>query len=93
MGKLTEDEVQQQMDSLDAWERKGERIEKLFVFYDFIRALGFVNAVAAEAEARNHHPDIVINYNKVTMSLTTHSEGGLTEKDFQLAGRIDSLNL
>ena len=93
MAKLTEDEIQQQLESLDAWERKDDRIEKQFVFHGFIRALGFVNAVAAEAEARNHHPDIVINYNKVTMSLTTHSEGGLTEKDFQLAGRIDSINL
>ncbi|HYB67607.1 MAG TPA: 4a-hydroxytetrahydrobiopterin dehydratase, partial [Candidatus Acidoferrales bacterium] len=64
-------------------------ISRTFVFADFVQAMRFVNRVARLAEAANHHPDVTINYNRVKLALTTHDEGGLTMKDFRLAGRIN----
>ena len=93
METLNETGVEQKLAGLAGWERREQAIEKTFIFPDFLRALDFVNAVATAAEAQNHHPDITIHYNKVTMSLTTHSEGGLTDKDFDMAGRIEALNI
>jgi 4a-hydroxytetrahydrobiopterin dehydratase len=61
------------------------------MFNDFLEAMQFVNQVARSAEGMNHHPDISIHYNKVRLSLTTHDEGGLTERDFRLARKIDRL--
>ena len=71
------------------WELKAAEIAKLYKFKDFKEAMGFVNRVADLAEEADHHPDILIRYNKVTLTLSTHSAGGLTEKDFQLARKID----
>ena len=71
--------------------RKGAAITRVFQFRDFSTAMEFVNAVARLAEQANHHPDIDIRWNKVTLSLTTHDEGGLTEKDFDLAMKADQL--
>ena len=64
-------------------------ISRKFEFSDFITAMRFVNRVARLAEAANHHPDIAINYNRVRLALTTHDEGGLTMKDFKLAGKVN----
>lgn len=70
---------------------EGKKIRYKFKFKDFRQALEFVNKVANIAEEENHHPDIKINYNKVTLELTTHSKGGLSEKDFILASRFETL--
>ena len=69
----------------------GKEIRKKFELKDFVRAMGFVNSVALLAEKANHHPDIDIRWNAVTLTLSTHSAGGLTEKDFVLARKIDAL--
>ena len=73
------------------WSLRGNEIVRTFVFADFVAAMRFVNAVAEAAEAADHHPDIDIRYNKVTLALTTHDSGGLTEKDFALAAEADTI--
>jgi 4a-hydroxytetrahydrobiopterin dehydratase len=73
------------------WKKKSATISRTFVFKDFPAAIIFVNAVAKPAEKANHHPDIDIRWNKVTLVLTTHDAGGLTEKDFALAKKFDAL--
>ena len=76
-----------------AWERHGDEIVKTRGGKDFADALAYVNAVGALAEEMDHHPDIDIRWNTVTLRLTTHSEGGLTQLDLDLAGRIDALSV
>ena len=74
------------------WEREGDAIVRELKFDDFAGAIAFVNRVAEAAEAANHHPDITVHgYNKVKLTLSSHSAGGITEADFQLAGRVDAL--
>jgi 4a-hydroxytetrahydrobiopterin dehydratase len=70
------------------WALAGEAIQRTVVFDDFRHAMAFVNRVAEIAEAREHHPDIMIRYNKVTLTVSTHDAGGLTEKDFDLADAV-----
>ena len=76
---------------LGNWTLRGNVIARCFRFVDFAVAIRFVNRVARLAEAANHHPDIAISYNSVRLALTTHDEGGLTEKDFKLASKINKL--
>lgn len=71
------------------WTKRAQTICHTFKFEDFLRSLAFVNRIAKRAEKMNHHPDIDIRYDKVTLTLTTHDEGGLTEKDFTLARHCD----
>ncbi len=87
---LTESQIQEGLKNLRGWELKEGAIVKLYKFKDFKGALGFVNRVADLAEEADHHPDILIRYNKVTLTLVTHSAGGLTEKDFRLAHEVDT---
>ena len=92
MAKLvSEDQIDAHLSSLQNWRRNGNEIVKTFEFKDFVHAMGFVNAVALSAEKANHHPDIDIRWNKVTLALSTHSAGGLTDLDFSLAKAIDGL--
>ncbi|MBI3811542.1 MAG: 4a-hydroxytetrahydrobiopterin dehydratase [Nitrospirae bacterium] len=88
--KLSTTEIQQKLKELDGWRQEDDSIKKQYVFESFMPAVQFVNRVAGKAEAADHHPDITILYRKVTMVLSTHSEGGLTEKDFALAKQIDA---
>jgi len=76
---------------VNGWTREGDAIRKQFTFADFLQAIAFVNRLAPEAEKADHHPDIVINYKRVTLTYSTHSEGGLTEKDFVGAATADRL--
>ena len=78
-------------DLLPEWELDGETIRRTFRFEDFTGAMGFVTKVALVAEKANHHPDIDIRWNKVTLALTTHDAGGLTTRDIELAKDIDKL--
>jgi 4a-hydroxytetrahydrobiopterin dehydratase len=88
---LTDDEIATRL-TASAWEREGDEIVREWKFADFGAALAFVNRVADAAEEANHHPDIYLHgWNKVRLSLTNHSAGGLTETDFVLAGRFDGL--
>ena len=91
MAKLTPKQVRAALPSVKKWKKKGASIVRTYQFKDFMAAMGFVNKVARAAEKANHHPDIDIRWNKVTLTLATHSEGGLTQKDFDLAEKIDGL--
>jgi len=88
---LAHDSVQSLMKKVPEWEHKQDLIERVFEFDDYMSGMDFVNAVAEIAESANHHPDISIGYAKVTVLLTTHDKGGLTESDFEIAARIDNL--
>ena len=89
---VSEEEARRRLEGLNGWEYTNDgRIRKEFVFRTFLRSIAFVNAVAYLAEATKHHPHIAINYNKVTLRLITHSEGALTERDFNLARQIEDL--
>jgi 4a-hydroxytetrahydrobiopterin dehydratase len=83
--------VEKGLKRLPGWERRGDQIVNTFVRKDFRDAVAFVRKVADVAEAAGHHPDIDIRGNQVTLALSTHAEGGLTEHDFELAARIDEL--
>jgi 4a-hydroxytetrahydrobiopterin dehydratase len=74
----------------DLWQSDGSKLERVFEFPTFRRAVGFVVEAALAAERSNHHPDIDIRYRKVRVVLTTHSAGGLTEKDYELAAKLDA---
>jgi 4a-hydroxytetrahydrobiopterin dehydratase len=76
---------------LNGWALDGEALRKQFTFTGFVEAIAFVNRLAPEVEAADHHPDILINYKRVTLTWSTHSEGGLTEKDFAGAAMADRL--
>ncbi len=75
---------------LSGWEVRDGRLRKQYTFRTFLRAIAFVNSVAYLAESAGHHPDITINYNRVTLRLITHSEGALTDRDFSLAAEVDT---
>ena len=87
---FSEAEVQEGLAGLSGWELRDGRLLKQFQFRTFLRALAFVNSVAYLAESAGHHPDITINYNRVTLRLITHSEKALTDRDFALAGEIEA---
>lgn len=91
MPSLSATEVDQRLPKLGGWTRNGDEISKEFEFKDFRQAMTFVNKVADAANTADHHPDIMISYNHVKMTLSTHSEGGVTEKDFDLAAKIDAV--
>jgi 4a-hydroxytetrahydrobiopterin dehydratase len=89
MAKLTTEAVQVALKKLPGWSFKDEAIGKQYTWPSFPDAMKFVNQVADLAEQADHHPDILINYRRVTLTLSTHSEGGITQKDFDLAAQID----
>ena len=91
MDKLSDTQRDDALTRLTDWEAKGDAIVRTFRLRDFARAIDFVNAVAEMADDANHHPDIDIRYNKVTITLTTHSAGGLTRNDIELAAGIDGV--
>jgi 4a-hydroxytetrahydrobiopterin dehydratase len=86
---LSEQQVQQQLSTLHDWALEGRAIRKQFTFKDFPEAVAFVNRLVPDAQAADHHPDIIINYKRVTLIYSTHSEGGLTQKDFDGAAMAE----
>jgi 4a-hydroxytetrahydrobiopterin dehydratase len=92
MPRLDDTAIEEGLQRLPGWERRGDEIVKAFTRQDFAHAMVFVNEVAVAAEAAGHHPDIDIRWNKVTLTLSSHAEGGLTDRDFQLAARIQELD-
>jgi 4a-hydroxytetrahydrobiopterin dehydratase len=86
---LDDEEIEQRLDELGDWDREGDEMTKVFEWDDFMGAIKFVNDVAKLAERYDHHPDIDIRYNKVRLTLSTHSEGGLTSIDFDMANEIE----
>ena len=91
MDKLSDQQRDAALERLSDWRAQGEAITRTVQLRDFARAIDFVNAVAEMADDANHHPDIDIRYNKVTITLTTHSAGGLTRNDIELAAGIDAI--
>ena len=91
MALLSDEEIEQRLQGLTGWERQGDAIVKEFDNGDFKGSVDFVNRLMPVAEGMNHHPDLEISWSKVKTSISTHSEGGLTANDFDLASRIDAL--
>ena len=89
--KLSEDAVRSALEHHPEWDEVGGVIQRTFKLDDFVQAMRFVNAVADEAERVQHHPDILIRYNKVTLSLSTHDAGGISTKDFQFAESANTI--
>jgi 4a-hydroxytetrahydrobiopterin dehydratase len=91
MPKLTEPEIHDRMGAAKGWDRHGDMLVRYWQFPSFRRAVEFVNQVAALAEKHDHHPDILLSYRQVQLQLSTHSDGGLTERDFAFASEINTL--
>jgi 4a-hydroxytetrahydrobiopterin dehydratase len=91
MAVLSDDEVEQRLADLHDWKRDGDAIKRQLKFEDFQASVDFVNRITPVAEEMSHHPDISISWNTVDLMLSTHSEGGLTENDFELAQQINQL--
>lgn len=91
MALLSDAEIEERLARLPGWERSGAAIEKRFERGDFAGSVKFVSSLVEPAEAMNHHPDLSISWDTVTVTISTHSEGGLTAADFELAEKIDAL--
>jgi len=89
MGALSHDQILERMKTISGWSLEGDAIKKQNTFRDFPDAVQFVDRLVPDAEAADHHPDIQINYKRVTLTFSTHSEGGLTDKDFDGARAAD----
>lgn len=89
--KLSPADIDQRMKDLRGWTLQGDEIVKQYSFKDFLAAIAFVNRLAPEADLADHHPDILISYKRVRLTYSTHSEGGLTDKDFAGAAAADRL--
>lgn len=88
---LPEPEIRAALIRLPGWKLNGKAIERKFEFPDFLEAMAFVNRIAKAAEESQHHPDIAISYNKVTLGLISHDSGGVTQRDIRMAGRINEI--
>jgi 4a-hydroxytetrahydrobiopterin dehydratase len=88
---LKDDEIESRLGELEGWGREGDAITKAFKNDDFVGSVRFVDALVEPAEDMNHHPDLTLSWDEVTVSITNHAAGGLTEADFELAKRIDAI--
>lgn len=91
MAKLSEEQVGEKLGELEGWDREGDAITKSFDRGDFVGSVKFVDSLVEPAEEMGHHPDISISWSEVKVTITTHSEGGLTSNDFELAAKVDEL--
>lgn len=91
MALLDDQQIDDALRALQGWERRGDAIAKTFERGDFVGSIEFVDRLVGPAEEMGHHPDLEVSWDKVTVSLSTHSQGGLTESDFELARRIEAL--
>ena len=91
MAALSKNEIQEKLRDMRGWSHVGKSIQKRYTLKSFVPAIGLVNKIAEVSEKAGHHPDITINYNVVSIALSTHSEGGVTQKDFDLAQQIEKL--
>jgi 4a-hydroxytetrahydrobiopterin dehydratase len=88
---LSESEIEARLSEHPGWERDGQAITKSFKRADFVGSVNFLDTIVEPAESMNHHPDVSISWDTITISLSTHSEGGVTANDFELAAKIDAL--
>ena len=91
MALLSDQEIEGRLQSAEGWQREGDAITKTFERGDFVGSVKFVDALVEPAEGMNHHPDLEVSWDKVKVSISTHSEGGLTANDFGLAAKLDAL--
>jgi 4a-hydroxytetrahydrobiopterin dehydratase len=91
MPALTPKQISRHLKAVPNWSKRAQTIFRTFKFEGFLKSIDFVNRIARKAQKINHHPDIDIRFNKVTLKLTTHDEGGITEKDFSLARQCDEV--
>ena len=91
MALLSDAEIEERLAGLPEWAREGDAIRRVYECGDFVGSVNFVESMVGPAEAKGHHPDLEVSWDKVTVSLSTHSEGGLTAADFELAAEIDAL--
>lgn len=91
MARLGDSEIEARLGEHPGWERAGDSIRKSFQRGDFVGSVNFVDSLVGPAEEMGHHPDLTISWDTVTVSLTTHSDGGVTAADFELAAKIDAL--
>jgi 4a-hydroxytetrahydrobiopterin dehydratase len=89
---LSDEEIEAKLAGLEGWERRGAAIAKELRCGDFVGSVRFVESLVEPAEAMGHHPDLAISWDTVTVTISTHSEGGLTAADFELAGKVDALS-
>ena len=89
--KLSPQDINKQLAQLDGWSLHDDKLQRQLVFRNFVEAFGFMSQVALLAEAMDHHPEWSNVYNRVKIELTTHDAGGITERDFMLAGRINNV--
>lgn len=89
MAKLDQEQITERLKTLPGWEQKDNAITKRYKFKEFMDGIHFINQIAEVAERMDHHPDIAINYTRITFTLSTHDQGGITEKDFKLAHEIE----
>lgn len=89
--KLSQESIDAKVAELPEWSVNAGTLQRTFKFENFVEAMKFVNNVAKRAEKAQHHPDILVRYSKVTLTLTTHDAGGISQKDFDLAREVDSL--
>lgn len=90
MPRISKKEMAQHLAGLPGWKFQNNAISKRFDFGNFVQSMAFANQVAAEAEGMNHHPDLLVQYGKVTVTLTSHDEGGVTDRDVALARKIEA---
>jgi len=93
MEKLAPDSIEDRLTELPEWSQTADSLQRTFNFENFVQAMDFVQQVAKHAEEQQHHPDILIRYNKVTLTLSTHDAGGITDKDFDLATLTDGITV
>jgi 4a-hydroxytetrahydrobiopterin dehydratase len=91
MTPMSDSEIEARLAEHPGWERRGSAIRKSFVRGDFVGSVNFAQSLVEPAESMNHHPDLTISWDTVTVTLSTHSDGGVTAADFELAARIDAL--
>ena len=91
MALLSDEEIKERLKGLSGWQHRGESIVKSFDRGDFVGSVKFVDSLVEPAEEMNHHPDIAISWSQVEVAISTHAEGGLTENDFELAKKVESL--
>lgn len=91
VARLSETQIAVGLERLTEWAQVGDAIQRTYSFKNFVESMAFVDKAAAAAEAVQHHPDILIRYNRVTMTLSTHDAGGISQKDFDLAGAMDAM--
>jgi 4a-hydroxytetrahydrobiopterin dehydratase len=89
MAKLSQQEITEKLKALNGWEQKDNAIVKRYKFKEFMDGIHFIGKIAPIAEKMDHHPDMTINYTRITFSCSTHDQGGITEKDFKLAKEIE----